>query len=200
LTRGKIKLLKEALRSLRNIVTLDFPAGDETLDYSIPRFGKGAKYSYIPRRGPPTYDEEKCCGCGACASVCSASTIRYVDEGDKRKFTIDIGRCIFCQRCQDTCPEEAIHLGENFIMNYTGPAKSESALVHHEVDLIVCKNCGHTSAPIKQFEIYTEKVLENIGDEFKEEVKNDLEKVKELCIDCRRKKAYALNIHTRKFY
>ncbi|MHA1754399.1 MAG: hypothetical protein ACTSYR_02660, partial [Candidatus Odinarchaeia archaeon] len=81
MVKGKIKLIKEVIRNSKNIITLSYPNGDPSLDYSIPQFDKNAKYSHICEglRGFPKYDEEICCGCAACESVCSTNTIKVED-------------------------------------------------------------------------------------------------------------------------
>ncbi|MHA1408950.1 MAG: 4Fe-4S dicluster domain-containing protein [Candidatus Odinarchaeia archaeon] len=203
MAKGKIKLLKEAIRSSKDIQTLDYPGGDPSRDYKQPHFGKGSKYSQVvdELRGAPTYDEDKCCGCGACESVCSAGTIKIEDVGNKRILTIDIGRCVFCARCQQECPEdEAIYLTTNFELAYSGPAASNPHNVRLERDLILCSDCGSVVAPVKQYEIYTDKVLEKLTDEWKEQSKKDIEKAKNLCRDCRRKYSFKFDLHTRKYY
>lgn len=43
-------------------------------------------------------------GCDACIASCPTSAIRA------RPFAIDLGRCILCAECTDTCPEHKISL------------------------------------------------------------------------------------------
>ncbi len=50
-------------------------------------------------------DEEKCTGCGACASVCPTEAIN-VNE----KAKVDEEKCIECSVCIDECPVGAITL------------------------------------------------------------------------------------------
>lgn len=202
MVKGKIKLLKEALESSKNIQTLDYPGGDPQIDYSEPRFGSGAKYSHICEglRGVPQYSEEDCCGCAACESVCTANTIKTEDVSGKRIFTIDLGRCVFCGRCEEECPEDAIKLTSRFELAYTGPGSQNLEKVKFERDLILCEGCGNPVAPVKQYEIYTEKVVKNLGEKWREQSREDIEKAGKLCRECRRRNAYTLNLHTRKYY
>ncbi|MEM2109514.1 MAG: 4Fe-4S binding protein [Candidatus Odinarchaeota archaeon] len=202
MVKGKIKLLKEALRSSKDIQTLDYPGGNPEIDYSEPRFGSGAKYSHVCEglRGAPKYSEDDCCGCAACESVCTANTIKAEDVNGKRIFTIDLGRCVFCGRCEEECPEDAIKLTTKFELTYTSPAVQSPENIRFERDLILCEKCGNVVAPVKQYDIYSEKVVKNLGEEWREKSKEDVEKARKLCRECRRKNAYTLNLHTRKYY
>ena len=47
--------------------------------------------------------EDKCVGCGACASSCPAEAITVAD-----KATIDAAKCVDCGACEGACPAEAI--------------------------------------------------------------------------------------------
>lgn len=202
MVKGKIKLLKEAFRSSRDIQTLDYPGGEPSADYSESRFGKGSKYSHICEglRGPPQYSEDDCCGCAACESVCTANTIKAEDVDDKRILTIDLGRCVFCGRCEEECPEDAIKLTSKFELSYIGSADKNPENVRFERDLILCEKCKSVVAPVKQYQIYSEKVLKNIEEKWRDQTKTDIEKARDLCRECRRKNAYILNLHTRKYY
>lgn len=48
--------------------------------------------------------EEKCIGCGKCASDCPAEAIS--PNGDK--YSIDPDSCMSCGSCASTCEQEAI--------------------------------------------------------------------------------------------
>ncbi|MFX0096241.1 MAG: 4Fe-4S dicluster domain-containing protein [Candidatus Hodarchaeota archaeon] len=203
MVKGKLKLLKEAIKSLFNPVTIGYPAGDPNLDYTEPHFGKDAKYSIVAEelRGKHKWDPEKCTGCGACSSCCSSSCLLYEDREDgKRHLWVHLGKCIFCSRCEYICPDEALDLTPEFELNYVGDRESEESFVRHDVELEVCGSCGHYVGPKLQVEKYSQRVLEEIHSAVKDAVKEDLDKTSKLCIDCRRKLAYELNLHTRKYY
>lgn len=69
-------------------------------------FGFIAAHSRIlPRR-----DDIRCTGCGACNERCSSGATNITDHDDQRTVSIDSLRCIFCARCADVCPEEALDL------------------------------------------------------------------------------------------
>ncbi|MEI7473342.1 MAG: NADH-quinone oxidoreductase subunit I [bacterium] len=62
-----------------------------------------------------------CIGCKACQKVCPCVDLIYIetqkDENNKQqveKFTIDLGRCIFCGNCADVCPKSAIVMSDEF--------------------------------------------------------------------------------------
>ncbi len=63
---------------------------------------------------PPTVDENKCTGCGACVSVCPASPVVFEmvekDAGNK-SVVKNPDSCIECGACVASCPVEAIKLG-----------------------------------------------------------------------------------------
>ncbi len=50
----------------------------------------------------PTFDTEKCNGCGLCARNCKASCI------DSKTKSIDMSRCVSCFNCIETCKSGAI--------------------------------------------------------------------------------------------
>jgi len=68
---------------------------------------------------------ERCTGCATCAKYCPLGIIRivthpsgeYEQEGesyDVDVFDIDIGRCMFCGLCVESCPYDALFMGSGF--------------------------------------------------------------------------------------
>ena len=53
-------------------------------------------------------DENKCIGCGACASICPVGAITLKNG----KATIDKKKCIKCGACQNYCPVGAIDISK----------------------------------------------------------------------------------------
>lgn len=48
----------------------------------------------------------KCCGCGACASICSQHAIKMKDDNEGFRYPqVDMLKCIHCGMCQRVCPE-----------------------------------------------------------------------------------------------
>ena len=75
------------------------------------------RYPQHPRfRGEEfTWYEERCTGCASCAKYCPLGIIKIVTErnGEAKQegqkygvevFDIDIGRCMFCGLCMESCP------------------------------------------------------------------------------------------------
>ncbi len=89
---GRIGIIREARRA--GVVTERYPYKP-----SVPPEGF---------RGAPKIDTEKCVGCGTCSRECPSNAIRVYDEDGYRIVSIFYGRCIYCYRCRDVCPEGAI--------------------------------------------------------------------------------------------
>ncbi len=88
------KILGLALRHLfKQPDTIAYPAGELDID---------ARY-----RGRICYDSTNCIGCNLCVRDCPANAIAIRNVGDRenKKFVceIDLGHCIFCAQCVDSC-------------------------------------------------------------------------------------------------
>lgn len=83
------------------------------------------------------WDPVKCTGCGTCAKSCTQGEIRITtSEGPANKyivekFEVDIGRCIFCGLCVESCPYEALFMG----MSYEKSNYQREKLVLEKEDL-----------------------------------------------------------------
>lgn len=62
-----------------------------------------------------------CIGCQACARVCPCGDLIQIEmHRDENKqpvidrFTIDLGRCIFCGNCTEVCPVDCIKMLDDF--------------------------------------------------------------------------------------
>jgi Ni,Fe-hydrogenase III small subunit/Pyruvate/2-oxoacid:ferredoxin oxidoreductase delta subunit len=84
------------------------------LQASLARLRQGRRTSLYPLvepalperfRGRPVIDPAKCApGCDECARACPTDAIRM----DANAWQIDLGRCLFCTDCVESCPEGAI--------------------------------------------------------------------------------------------
>ena len=62
-------------------------------------------------RGKHEYDEAKCTGCGMCSRVCPSFAIELKGLGPKCEgLRVNLGACLFCQQCEESCPTNAIRL------------------------------------------------------------------------------------------
>jgi formate hydrogenlyase subunit 6/NADH:ubiquinone oxidoreductase subunit I len=62
-------------------------------------------------RGRHQYDEAKCTGCGMCSRVCPSFAIELKGLGPKCEgLKVNLGACLFCQQCEESCPTGAIWL------------------------------------------------------------------------------------------
>jgi len=180
----KITALKEVVKALFKCVTTGYPQGPPT---------------HIPpgMRGLPQFDEDKCIGCGACFASCPSKTITMANEGDTRRISIPYTRCIFCGRCEEVCPEEGIRLSDKFEL---ATGDKEQALVSIEFRVQKCKRCGAPITTPQQLDRIKERILENIDPHVRDVVAQDLAKYMDLCVECRRRLSFELDIHPRKFY
>jgi len=52
--------------------------------------------------------------CGSCEWVCPSNAICHLEEGGRRVFRLDLGKCIFCSTCMEICPTKSIKLTRNY--------------------------------------------------------------------------------------
>lgn len=57
---------------------------------------------------PQIIKDGSCTGtaCGACSQVCPTNAIKIKNEGSAANITLDLGSCLGCGLCVDTCPEQ----------------------------------------------------------------------------------------------
>lgn len=68
-------------------------------------------------RGKLTYNSSSCSGCGLCVRACPTGAIKVVNEGTKEdldmKAVLNVGQCIFCCQCVDSCNRKCLSFSQN---------------------------------------------------------------------------------------
>jgi formate hydrogenlyase subunit 6/NADH:ubiquinone oxidoreductase subunit I len=68
-------------------------------------------------RGRLIYDPANCVGCNMCVRYCPAGALKIKNEGTKEdrkmKAYLNVGHCIFCCQCVDTCPKKCISFSQD---------------------------------------------------------------------------------------
>lgn len=92
------KILNRAIAT--GVVTTDYPAGPAE---AVPNL-----------RGRPVIDFERATDCLPAALVCPTGALTVEDQLDKRKVTLDYGRCIFCGLCAEAGADSGIRITGEF--------------------------------------------------------------------------------------
>ena len=79
-------------------------------------------------RGLPKIENKECPnGCTKCADVCPTNAIKL------NPVQIDLGLCVFCPLCEETCPEKIIHFTNDF---HTAVETREKLIIINETKSI----------------------------------------------------------------
>ena len=102
--KGPGKVAGFALKHLlKKPATIAYPKGELEID---PHY-----------RGRLTYNGEDCIGCQLCVRDCPASAIQIINVGTKedKKFEcqLNLGHCIFCGQCVDSCRKGCLAMSTN---------------------------------------------------------------------------------------
>lgn len=63
------------------------------------------------RGAPDILEPEKCLLCNKCVRICPTQALSIQDlDDDHSLFEINLGRCCYCQECEDCCTFSAIKL------------------------------------------------------------------------------------------
>lgn len=71
-------------------------------------------------RGRLLYDPANCINCVLCMRDCPTGAITIENHGTKEEKDmhayLNVGRCIFCCQCVDTCPKKCIHFSSDVLL------------------------------------------------------------------------------------
>lgn len=171
-------------------------------------------YGYLPdtHRGLPRRDAEKCTGCGACYERCSSGATKLTDAGDQRTISVDSYNCIFCGRCADVCPENALALNFELMPR----PKDEHELVARvdlsrygdekaitedtTLKLQRCSVCGDIMPVTEKYlQVIRQRTLQNLQPDTAKVIAKDMDKYLTACVSCRQKNSLIWGTHPRKW-
>ncbi len=112
------KMLKEVLCSLfRKPVTVLYPH----VKMEMP----------VGFRGAIKFSPDKCSGCKLCMRDCPTNAITINKVGEKQfECEIDLGKCIYCGQCVDSCFKKALEVTRDMELAQAGKNKGKLKVTH----------------------------------------------------------------------
>ena len=100
--RGPGKIIKQVLESLgKKPATLNYPAEKTPATKGF--------------RGKLTFKPHLCVGCMLCTKDCPSGAITIKKIGEKKfQAEIDLGKCIYCAQCVESCARKALETTDAF--------------------------------------------------------------------------------------
>lgn len=96
-------------------------------------------------RGAVQLEPEHCVGCATCAYVCTSIAIEVIDHRTEYEWTYDPGRCTFCGRCTNFCPNHTLTMAAERPPVYTEPGALRQS---HRLAYPHCPECGRRAQPV----------------------------------------------------
>lgn len=91
-------------------------------------------------RGKLKFNPDLCVGCLMCVRDCPTSALEIRKAGEKKfEAVIDLGKCIYCAQCADSCLKKALRLTEDF----------ELAQLDYKLLQVIFKNDSAERSPAK---------------------------------------------------
>ena len=131
-------------------------------------------------RGKPEHDPQQCIGGAACVNACpsNALTVETDLQFGQLAWQFNLGRCIFCGRCEEVCPTTAIKLSQEYELAVWSKA---DFLQQSRFDICHCRVCKRPYAVQKEID-YAIALLRHNGDQRAESHRESFE----TCPDCKR--------------